>query len=105
MKSAPWPIAVRTVDLGAPLASLDGLARYARVRIIVSQGRELIGSVDLDTNGADIVAAERLRDVIVRELGLEVFEHRLTAALLQRLPATRLRSYPAAIAKRIFAAA
>jgi GT2 family glycosyltransferase len=91
MKSAPWPIAVRTVDLGAPLASLDGLARYARVRIIVSQGRELIGSVDLDTNGADIVAAERLRDVIVRELGLEVFEQRLTAALLQRLPATRLR--------------
>jgi GT2 family glycosyltransferase len=90
MKSAAWPIAIRMVDLGTPLAPLEGLARYARVRVIVSQGRDLIGSVDLETNGADTVAAERLRDVIVRKLGLEVFEGRLTAALLDRLPTVRL---------------
>jgi O-antigen biosynthesis protein len=91
MKRVAWPIAIRMVDLGSPLAPLDGLTGYSRVRVIVSDGPELIGSVDLETNGSDSIAAERMRDVIVRKLGLEIFEQRLTAALLKRLPAIRLK--------------
>ena len=47
MPTADWPIAVRSVDASRPLAPIEGLARYSRVRVFVSQGATLVGSADI----------------------------------------------------------
>jgi GT2 family glycosyltransferase len=87
MSGTPCPIAVRPVDVARPLVSLTGLARYARVWLIVSRGEELIGSVEIDTNGADTISAERIRDAVAGRLGEQIYRQQLAAQLVGKAPA------------------
>jgi GT2 family glycosyltransferase len=75
------------VDVSRPLAPLTGLARYARVLLIVGRGPELIGSVDIDTSGADAVSVERLRDAVAGKLGEGIYRQQLAAHLTGKTPA------------------
>ncbi|HJR59733.1 MAG TPA: glycosyltransferase family 2 protein [Vicinamibacterales bacterium] len=86
-RSASWPIAIRSVDLSKPLAPIGGLGRYSRVRVFVSQGEDLIGSVDIWHRGAESVSVSRLTDVIAEQFGLVLFQRELHGQLLNRGPA------------------
>lgn len=81
MSRTACPIAVRTVDVARPLAPLTGLARYARVWLIVSHGAALVGSVEIDTSGAETLPVERLRDAIADKLGEKIYRQQLAARL------------------------
>ena len=81
MKATTWPVAVRMIDVQRPLAPLTGLDTYPWLRLIVSHGSELIGSVDLETAGASVLPAERQRDVIAREFGDRLFAQHLRGIL------------------------
>lgn len=63
-RTVEWPIAVRMLDVERPLAPLTGLERYSRVRLFVSRGMELIGSVDIWNRGAAVISTARLIDEI-----------------------------------------
>jgi GT2 family glycosyltransferase len=73
--SYEWPIAIRCVDIARPLGGLTGLAGYSRVRVFVSRGEDLIGSVDIWNRGADGVSVARLRDAIASRLAPEILDH------------------------------
>ena len=81
-RSRHWPIAVRALNLANPLTPLTGLSRYSRVRIYVSSGTRLLGSMDLWTDGADSVSVERLRDALAGRFAHEVFEEQLRKSLI-----------------------
>ena len=66
---AEWPIAVRLVDLGQPLAPLTGLAAYSRVRVFFRHGACLVGSLDIWNRGASTVGVPRLIDEVTARLG------------------------------------
>jgi GT2 family glycosyltransferase len=60
---ADWPIAVRTVDVAAPLRSLDDVSAYWKTRVFVLEAGRLLGSLDIANGGAPI-SVTRLRDAI-----------------------------------------
>ena len=72
-RSVEWPIAVRSVALARPIRRLEGVGRYSRVRVFVSHGDTLIGSVDIWHRGADAISASRLIDAIAERHAPEVF--------------------------------
>jgi GT2 family glycosyltransferase len=87
--SYEWPIAVRSVDVARPLQPLTGLARYSRVRVFVSYGQSLVGSVDIWNRGAQTVSLGRLRDAIAGRLAPEIIAHeqrRGLVAVTERAP-------------------
>lgn len=92
--STEWPIAVRTADIARPLLSLDGLAPYSRVRVFISRGPDLIGSVDIWNRGADAVPAGRLVDAIAKRHSPLVHERQVRAQL--RVDEPPPRTLPAA---------
>ena len=77
MSRYEWPIAVRQVDVALPLEPVTGLARYSRVRVFVSRGECLVGSVDIWNRGAESISVQRLRDAIAARLAPEILEREL----------------------------
>lgn len=67
-RSVDWPIAVRALDIARPIESLGGLERYSRVRVFISRGEELLGSVDIWNRGAATISTGRLIDEISHRL-------------------------------------
>ena len=90
-RSHEWPIGVRSVDVARPLIPLTGLRAYSRVRVFVSRGDDLIGSVDIWHRGADTISVQRLRDEIAGRLSEVLLrrelEERLAAGLEGARPA------------------
>ena len=80
--SAEWPIAIRSVDIAQPPAPLTGLGRYSRVRVFVSRGDDLIGTVDIWNRGAESVSAMRLQDAIAGQLSVDLIKAELRKQLL-----------------------
>ena len=74
-RSVEWPIAVRSVDVARPIEPLSGLARYSRVRVFISHGEALLGSVDVWHRGADTISAPRLIDAIAERHHETLFQH------------------------------
>ena len=74
-RSYEWPIAIRCVDVARPLQPLTGLADYSRVRVFVSHGESLVGSVDIWNRGADAISPGRLCDAVAGRLAAEIIEH------------------------------
>ena len=76
-RSVEWPIAVRSVDVARPIEPLSGLSRYSRVRVFISHGDTLLGSVDVWHRGADRISAARLIDAIAERHHETLFQHSL----------------------------
>jgi GT2 family glycosyltransferase len=83
-RSHEWPIGVRFVDVDRPLAALTGLARYSRIRVFVSRGEHLLGSVDIWHRGAERISVERLQDEIAHRLARELLKLDVQAQLAPR---------------------
>ena len=64
-------IAVRIVDLAAPLASIRDLSDHGRARVFVTWDGVPLGRVDID-NDFQSISATRLRESIFDELGLKL---------------------------------
>ena len=88
-RSTAWPIAVRSVDIARPLISLDGLANYSRVRVFISCGPDLIGSVDIWNRGADVIPVGRLVDAIAKRYSPVLHERQVRAQLTAHEPPPR----------------
>ena len=94
--SGDWPIAVRSLDISKPLAPLTGVGGYPRVRVFVSRGDTLLGSMDIWNRGADTISVGRLCDVLADYFGHVLTADRIRGALVPsadqpaRLPATRV---------------
>jgi O-antigen biosynthesis protein len=58
-----WPIAIRSVDVAAPLQPIEDVGAYPRTRVFVHQTGTLVGSVDIWNAGGPI-SATRLRQAI-----------------------------------------
>lgn len=78
--SVPQAIAVRTIDLDRPITSIDDVTECRRTRVFVSDGGELIGSVDIDNTFAPISAA-RLSDAIAAGLWYQLTRRRILPRL------------------------
>ena len=78
---AEWPIAVRTLDLREPVQPITGVQGYSRVRVFVSEGPELLGSMDIWHGGAPDISAARVRASLVDCLGYNLFKRSLTRQL------------------------
>jgi GT2 family glycosyltransferase len=61
--SREWPIAVRTVDVAAPIEAIHDVSGYPRTRIFVHEAGTLVGSVDIANAGGPI-SATSLRQAI-----------------------------------------
>ena len=85
-RSAEWPIAVRSVDITQPLAPIEAVERYSRVRVFVRQGERLIGSVDIPSHGAPAISVLRLKDEIASRLASALFRVDLERRLLAGQP-------------------
>jgi GT2 family glycosyltransferase len=68
------------VDVARPLEALDGLDRYPDVRVYVTDGPDLVGSVDIH-NARRPVSEQRLRDEIAEALGLDLVQRAMRSAL------------------------
>lgn len=79
------PVAVRSIDVAQPLKPLDGLARYAAVRLYVFLGETLLGSVDIKSAGVDTVSIARVRHEIAERLGHGLAREELVARDGRRL--------------------
>jgi glycosyltransferase involved in cell wall biosynthesis len=64
-------IAIRTIDLERPITKMEDVAEFPRTRVFVSQGGELIGSVDIE-NAFAPVSATRLSDAIAAGLWYQI---------------------------------
>ena len=73
----PVPAAVRMIDVRVPLEALDDVASYELVRVVIAWGGRPIGTVDV-RNGRRPIAADELRDAIVRRLGWSVLQAMLS---------------------------
>ena len=71
MNSPEWPIAVRIVDIRQPVVPLTNVAAYPRVRVFVTDGPDLVGSVDI-WNARRPVSAVRLRHAIAQALAYPI---------------------------------
>lgn len=67
MTGSDWPIGVRRVNVRAPIDPLLDVADYPRVRVFVTDGPDLIGSLDI-WNARRTISASRLRQSIARAL-------------------------------------
>lgn len=85
-RGVEWPIAVRFVDIARPLEALTGLGGYSRVRVFVSRGEALIGSVDIWHRGADSISADRLIRAIADRHAQALFQHALGEQLAKGQP-------------------
>jgi GT2 family glycosyltransferase len=72
-----WPIGLRMVDVGQPLAPLTDVTAYPRVRVFVTDGPDLIGSVDIWNAGRSVGVA-RLRHAIAQGVGYQLATRGLT---------------------------
>ena len=81
-RSVEWPIAVRSVDVARPIEPLSGLSRYSRVRVFISHGESLLGSVDVWHRGAETISASRLIDAIAERHHETLFRHALREQML-----------------------
>lgn len=86
-RARDWPIAVRIVDIASPLAPLEGMARYARARVLVTDRGELVGAVDISHAGAPTIPAARLRHAIAEWLGHRLFTRDVARQLAAGTPA------------------
>lgn len=82
MNRAEWPIAVRMVDILEPLREMPDVTGYPRTRVFVSEGGDLLGSVDI-WNARRRITATRLRDTIA-DLLSEPIARRALARGIQR---------------------
>ena len=82
-------IAIRHVDVRRPLQPMPDVAEYCRTRVFVSDGGELIGSVDIG-NGYSPVSATRLRDAITSGLAYTLMKRSVAAAMAAGDPPSRL---------------
>jgi O-antigen biosynthesis protein len=89
-RSVEWPIAVRSVDVARPIEPLSGLSRYSRVRVFISHGETLIGSVDVWHRGADTISAPRLIDAIAERHHETLFQHALRQQMQLARPPSEL---------------
>ncbi|NJR69824.1 MAG: glycosyltransferase family 2 protein [Synechococcales cyanobacterium CRU_2_2] len=69
---AKTPMAVCSVDIGQPLARLERLGEYERVRVFVTRQGTLLGSVDLENHHGPL-GVEMLSQAIVKGLGPRLF--------------------------------
>jgi GT2 family glycosyltransferase len=76
--SAPHPTAIRTIDLERAITPIEDVAEFRRTRVFVSDGGELIGSVDIDNTFAPISAA-RLSDAIAAGLWYQITRRKTLA--------------------------
>jgi O-antigen biosynthesis protein len=70
---SPLAIAVRTVDVSVPLAPMLDVTGYAMTRVFVSDGADLIGSVDIG-NAHGPISVTRLRDAIAAGLAFTLMK-------------------------------
>lgn len=89
-RSTAWPIAVRSTDISRPLRALDGLEHYSRVRVFISSGEDLIGSVDIWNRGAATVPVPRLIDAISKRYSPLLHERQVRAQLVVHEPPRRV---------------
>ena len=82
MTRAEWPIAVRMVNIGEPLREIADVTDYPRTRVFVTEGSDLLGSVDI-WNARRPITATRLRDTIAEWLA-EPIARRAVARGIQR---------------------
>ena len=68
-------IAVRTADLARGVPALADVTDYAQTRVFVTWGGHALGHVDVP-NAYQPIAADRLREAIVDQLGLKVLRSR-----------------------------
>jgi GT2 family glycosyltransferase len=80
--AADWPIAIRALDLAQPLQPLTGLSNYPRVRVFVSEGQALLGSMDIWHRGAETVTTDRLADTVADYFCYTLFQRQLRSDLL-----------------------
>ena len=87
MTAPDSPIGVRLVNLREPLAAIDGAERYARLRVFVADGPDLIGELEIG-NARAPVSVHRLRSAIVESLGFALARRavRRTLAVDERPP-------------------
>jgi GT2 family glycosyltransferase len=86
-RTTGWPVAVRLIDIERPLHAIDDVERYSRVRVFVTQGSTLVGSVDIWNGGAPAISVLRLKDEIANHLGAALFKLDLQRKLLEGVPA------------------
>jgi GT2 family glycosyltransferase len=77
---AEFPIGIRLVNVSRPLEPLADVKAYPRVRVYVTDGPDLVGSVDIWNFGRPISAA-RLRQAIAQGVGYQL----ATGALVRQL--------------------
>ena len=77
--SARDPIAIRTIDLDRAITRIEDVTAFRRTRIFVSQGGDLIGSVDVENAFAPI-SATRLSDAIAAGLWHQITRRNSAAA-------------------------
>jgi len=80
-RSRDWPIAIRTLDLAETIQPITGVEGYSRVRVFVTDGPELVGSMDIWHAGASQVSAARLLDTVVEHFGYSLFKRDLARQL------------------------
>ena len=85
MNGPAWPIGIRMVDVRQSLGPLTDVAAYPRVRVFVTDGPDLIGSVDI-WNAQRTVGAPRLRQAIAQALGPQLAGRGLTRQLAENGP-------------------
>ncbi|MGB2716880.1 MAG: glycosyltransferase family A protein, partial [Vicinamibacterales bacterium] len=89
MNGPHWPIGIRMVDVGQSLRPLTDVTAYPRVRVFVTDGPDLIGSVDI-WNAQRTIAAPRLRQAIAQALGHQLARRGLTRQLGESGPVEAL---------------
>lgn len=80
MNGPEWPIGIRMVDVRQPPGTLSDVTAYPRVRVFVTDGPDLIGSVDI-WNARRTIGAPRLRQAIAQALGYRLAQRGLTRQL------------------------
>ena len=83
MRRAEWPIAVRMVNITEPLREIADVATYPRTRVFVTDGTDLLGSVDI-WNARRPITATRLRDTIAEWLAEPIARRALARGIQRR---------------------
>jgi GT2 family glycosyltransferase len=83
MSRAEWPIAVRMVNIAEPLREIADVTAYPRTRVFVTEGFDLLGSVDI-WNTRQPITATRLRDTIAEWLGEPIARRALARGIQRR---------------------